>query len=358
MIVSFRNISRNLLVLAGVLCLAGCATQTPVAKSYLVFPPPPDEARIQYLTSYGTENDLGPQSKWSRFLVGSERILRPIWKPYGVAIRDGKIYVADTQAINISIADLAKHRIRYIRPDGLGAMKLPINVAVDQDGTVYVTDIGRRQVLLYDQQGKLVDTIGRKDEMRPCGICLAGDKLYVTDMTNHCVRVYNKSTRELLLTVPRGPATNDQARLFSPTNVAVDRDGRIYVSDSGGFAAKIYDAQGNHLLTIGELGAMPGQFTLPKGIGVDHEGRVYVVDAAVPVVQVFDHEGRLLMMFGEPKSSGEAGLYLPAALTIDYNDLSYFQKYVAPGYKLEYLILLTNQAGPHKVSVYGFIQKI
>ena len=354
---SYTYTTRILWVLAGVLMLAGCATHKPVAKNYIVFPPPPDEPRIQYLTSYGAESDLGPQSKLSRFVVGEEKVLRPIWKPYGVTIRDGKVYVADTQAANVSIADLAKHKMRYVRPEGQAAMKLPINVAVDQDGTIYVTDLGRNQVLLYNQQGALVDTIGKRNEMRPCGICLTGDRLYVTDMTNHCVRVYNKSTRELLLTVPSNTSTNEKARLFAPTNVAVDRNGRICVSDSGGFAAKIYDAEGNHLLTIGELGVTPGQFSLPKGIGVDREGLVYVVDAAAPVVQLFDEQGRLLMLFGEPKSSGEAGLYLPAGLTIDYDNVSYFQKYVAPGYKLEYLILLTNQVGPNKVSVYGFIKK-
>jgi hypothetical protein len=72
---------------------------------------------------------------------------------------------------------------------------------------------------------------------------------------------------------------------------------------------------------------------------------------------MFNAEGKLLMFFGEPKSSGEAGLYLPAGLTIDYENVGLFQKYVAPGYKLEYLILVTNQVGPNKVSVYGFLKK-
>jgi hypothetical protein len=44
-------------------------------------------------------------------------------------------------------------------------------------------------------------------------------------------------------------------------------------------------------------------------------------------------------------------------LTIDYDNVGLFQKYAAPGFKIEYLILLTNQAGPQKVSVYGFLSK-
>ena len=336
---------------------AGCASKKPGPVNYYFFPPAPDEPRIQYLMSYGSESDLGSPSAFSSFVVGEEKVYRPIWKPYGLAINQGKIYVCDTQAGNVSVSDLAKRKMRFIKPDGQAAMKIPIWVAVDKDGTCYVTDTGRNQLLIYDKAGNLVDAIGKKDEMKPSGLALAGDNLYLTDLQNHCVRVYNKAARQLVLTIPRNDNTNNQAKLFLPTNVAVDKNGRICVSDSGGFAVKVYDQNGNYIRTIGELGVTPGQFALPKGIGVDHEGRIYVIDAAAPVVQLFDGEGKLLMYFGEPKSSGDAGLYLPAGLVIDYDNVGLFQKYVAPGYKLEYLILLTNQVGPHKVSVFGFIKK-
>jgi len=344
------------LLLLLLLFVAGCATHKPVPKNYIFFPPAPEEPRIQYLMSYGSENELGGPSAFSEFLVGEEKVHRPIWKPYGLAARNGKIYVCDTQAGNVSIADLAKRKIQYLKPEGQAAMKVPINVAVDSDGTCYVTDTGRAQVMIYDKQGNLIEAMGAKGEMRPCGVALHGDRLYVTDLTNHCVRVYSKTDRKLLFTAPTN-STNDSQKPFGPTNVAVDEAGRMYVSDSRGFCVKIYDADGKYVQTVGDLGVTPGQFTLPKGIGVDRESRFYVVDAATPVVQLFDKDGRLLMFFGEPKSSGDAGLYLPAGLYVDYENVGLFQKYAAPGYKFEYLILLTNQIGPHKVSVFGFLKK-
>jgi DNA-binding beta-propeller fold protein YncE len=338
------------------LLAAGCATKKPVAQNYLFFPAAPDEPRIQYLTSFGNETDLGSSSKLNDFLVGEEKVYRPIWKPYGLSIKKGKVYVCDTQAANVSIADLVKRKIHYLKPEGQAAMKTPVNVAADADGTVYVTDTGRAQVLIYDPAGNLVTAIGKKDEMKPAGVAVFGSKFYVTDLANHCVRVYDKTSKELLFTAPRN-ATNDQSRLFGPSNIAIGADGHMYVSDTRGFALKVYDAEGNYIRTIGEQGVTPGQFSLPKGVGVDHEGRAYVVDAAAPVVQMFDPEGHLLMFFGQPDSSGAAGLYLPAGLTVDYENTALFQKYVAPGYRLEYLILLTNQLGPNKVSIYGFIKK-
>jgi len=63
------------------------------------------------------------------------------------------------------------------------------------------------------------------------------------------------------------------------------------------------------------------------------------------------------MYFGEPKTSGPGAMYLPAGLAIDYDNTELFQKYVATGYKAEFLIFITNQAGPQKISVYGFLRK-
>ena len=345
------------LLLAFLALSGGCASQSSKKPAGVTFyPPPPDEPRIQFLTSLNSEDDLGSKSKFSDFVVGTDKVYRPLWKPYGIAVHSNKLYVCDTQPANLAVIDPAAQKFRYIRPAGQqAAMKVPIGVAVDADGTIYVTDTGREQVLRYSQEGDLISAMGKRGEMRPCGIALTADKIYVTDLSNHCVRVYAKATRELLFTVPR--KADEKSKLFSPTNVAVDDDGRIYVSDTGGFYVNIYDPQGNYLQTIGELGIEPGRFALPKGIAVDREKRIYVVDAATAVIQLFDSQGRLLMFFGEPKSSGPGGLYLPAGITIDYERVPFFEKFAAPGTKLEYIIFVTNQAGLQKVSAYGFLRK-
>ena len=201
---------------------AGCATQRKKAVDYTFFPPAPDEPRIQYLTSFGSESDLGGQSKFSEFVIGTEKFHRPIWKPYGVAATKGKVYVCDTEPDNICIVDLVKRQIRYFKPEGSAALQLPINITIDQDGTRYITDAQRGQVMVYKEDGTPLGQIGKKGEMKPSGIALAGERLYVTDVSNHCVRVFNKVSRELLLTIPASNATNDpNGRLFSPTNVAV-----------------------------------------------------------------------------------------------------------------------------------------
>ncbi len=347
---------RRRLALLGLALAAGCAAPAPKKpREFVFYPPPPNPPRIQYLTSFSAESELGQRSRFSELIVGEQRYQRPIWKPYGITATAGKLYICDTQPKNLCIVDLAKRRISYFKPEGQGMFKMPINVAVDAEGNRYVTDTVRGQVLIYDKNGALIEAMGGAPQTKPCGVAVAGDRLYVTDMTNQCVRVYNWRTRELLLTLPRD-RSDPKSRLFQPTNVAVDSQGRIYVSDSTGFAVHIFDAEGNHLRSIGELGLTPGRFALPKGIAVDREGRFYVVDAATGVVQLFDNEGRVLMFFGEPQAGAAGALVLPAGIAVDYENVSRFESFVAPNHKIEYLIYVTNQAGPRRVSVYGFLK--
>jgi len=80
------------------------------------------------------------------------------------------------------------------------------------------------------------------------------------------------------------------------------------------------------------------------------------VDAAGQVVQIFDDTGRLLMWFGEPGSS-RVDLDLPAKVAVDYDNVALFQKYAAPDFQIDHLVIVTSQYGPRKVSVFGFGHK-
>ncbi|MCK5521311.1 MAG: hypothetical protein KAI81_09380, partial [Candidatus Marinimicrobia bacterium] len=51
-------------------------------------------------------------------------------------------------------------------------------------------------------------------------------------------------------------------------------------------------------------------------------------------------------------------MYLPAQISIDYDNTEYFEKYLIPGYTLKYIILVSNQFGPDKIGVYGFIEPL
>lgn len=351
--VRFKGIN-SVCALAVMILAGGCATGRKAApKTYTFFPPAPDAPHVQFLSAFSSDADLGRGTSFADYITGRPSGPGPLAKPYGLAIKDGKLHVCDTGKSAIQIFDLPRKRARFFAPPGEGRLVTPINITMDTDGTRYIADTGRNQVLIYGRDDAYLGAIGIQDEMRPTDVAVTPDRLYVANVKGHEVRVYSKADQKLLFTIPRD-AQEAKGRLFAPTNLALDRQGHLLVSDLGAFAVQVYDLEGKHVRTIGQQGVAPGLFARPKGVAADREGRVYVVDAATQVVQLFDSEGRLLMYFGQAGSSSEGQLCLPAAVKVDYDNVALFEKLAAPGFKVECLILVTSQFGGHKVSIYGF----
>lgn len=338
------------------LLLAGC--QTPVVKpaAPTFYPPPPAAPRFQYLTSISSPADVMPgQSALATFLFGPAPAPVRIGKPYGLALKHGKLYVSDTATATIHIADLRQHTWSYLQPEGAGRLRKNIGVAVHDDGTLFVSDTMRGQVVIYDAAQRHVGVLGEPGELKPAGLEVAGDQLYVTDMKGQRVVVYDVKTRAALRDIPAG-ATNDAERLFQPVGVAVDAEGRVYVSDVGAFHIQVYDAAGRHLRSISRHGDGVGEFVRNKGIALDRANRLYAVDAGFKLVQLYDEQDRLLLYFGDPEA-GEAGrMDLPADILVDYDHVDLFQKFAAPGRELEFIVMVSNQFGDHKITVYGFLK--
>jgi hypothetical protein len=87
-------------------------------------------------------------------------------------------------------------------------------------------------------------------------------------------------------------------------------------------------------------------------MGVGSDGHLHVVDAAFNNVQVFDPEGRVVGYYG---STGvfPGAMDLPAGLDINETDLELFAQHVHPAFEVERLIVVANQFGGQKVSVYA-----
>jgi sugar lactone lactonase YvrE len=348
--------------------LAGCETTSvqEVEKKdqvYTYYPPAPTPARYQFLTSFSSSEDIEDIKKsnkrggFAAFITGEEmendRV--DIIKPYGIDLNNNKIYVCDTIAYAIEIFDLEQNTVTLFRPEGDGKLGKPINVTVDDDGTRYVTDTAWGVVLIFNKDGRYLNSIGSRGTNKPSDIVVAENKLFITDLQQQAVLVLDKSTHDELFRIPR-EGDVPESKLFSPTNLAVGENGNIYVSDTGGFSVKVFSENGEFIKTIGNIGTQVGGMVRPKGIAVDKEGRVYVVDAASQVVQVFNSEGQLLLFFGE-SIGPDTGLVLPAKVRIDYDHIEQFREYIAPDFTVEYLVFVTSQYGPRKVSVFGYGSK-
>lgn len=347
---------RALSVVAIIALTAGCATSNKTAKDYSFFPGPPDEPHLQFLTAFNSEKGFSGHKELSLmdFVTNQRQGDKGLSKPYGVVCRNHKFYICDTDLGAVVVADLQTKRMSLFAAHGQGTLKLPLNLTIDDDGLFYVADSERNQVVIFDKDQNYVAAIGKIGEMKPRDVVVSKDRIYVADIQSHSVHVLDKATRTNLFEIPRGAdATNAMKRLFIPTNLALDAKGQLYVGDTGGFHVQVYDADGNYLRSVGGLGDNTGQFARVKGVAVDREDRLYAVDAMSQAVQIFDGTGKLLTVFGEP---GVVGVVqnLPAKVAVDYEDVGYFKKFIAPGFEVEYLVVVINQLGGHAVSVYGF----
>ncbi len=356
-----QPLQTGLLPAAAVLAagILSCTPHVPAGvagQPLVVFPPPPDTARIQFLTQISSSAELGGKrspSFWQRLIgVKNDAVATTIVKPYGISVLGRKIYVCDTMLPGLDVVDLERRTIQQLRPRGQARLLTPINCFAASDGSIYVADTERHQVVVLSDSGTYRGTLGDSGG-KPADVYVAGGRIWVTDLAAGKVKVYDERTRELLFAFPGAPRTAPEG-LVAPANLHVT-DRAVYVSDLFDARVKIYSLDGKYLRSVGSFGNAFGQFARPKGLTVDRAGNLYVVDAAFENVQVFDGEGRLLMFFGGGPYQRPGDMALPADVVVDYEHLDYFRRFVHPGFNLQYLIFVTNQYGPGKIGVYGFV---
>lgn len=332
--------------------LIGCATGPKEEAGPVFYPPLPNPPRIQYLHTFANEYDLGESGgSFGKFLLGEEDNASPIIKPYGGAIRNGKIYVLDALGKAYIVFDLDKKKLNYVTGSGGGGMSKPINMFVDEYDNKYIADTKNRQVMMFNAQDSFVRAYGVEGQFKPTDVALDGDRLYVCDIEHHTVHVLDKNTGKTITKIASGGDDDDE--VFKPTNIDI-RDGLLYVTDTFNARIQVYTLdEGKHVRSIGRMGTGLGQFARPKGVAVDKEGRVFAVDAAFQNVQIFNRDGRLLLFFGSPGRDLDS-INLPSTVFIDYDHVDYFKPYADPKFKIEYLILVVSQYSRNKLNVYGF----
>jgi len=336
------------------LVAAGCAAKSVTRKEPGVFfPPAPGLPRIQYLTHFNGAKDVEEQSAFDRFIVGEKADLR-LDKPYGIGIFDGRIYVCDSTK-TVMVFDLKARTYQPLKgAAGPGRLVEPLNISIEADGTKYVTDPGRGQVVVFDRNDDYVKTYSVAGEWRPVDAVPFEDRLYVVDVTNRHVKVFDKASGEIVKTI--GDKGEPSQKLDRPTNLAFDKNGDCYVTDAGRIQILRFDRDGHFKAAIGRPGDNLGHFARPKGLALDREGRLYVVDASFNNSQVFDPDGRLLLFFGGG-GTAPGNFTLPAKVTLDYDNLEFFRQYLDADFVPDYLILVTSQFGERLVSVLAYGQE-
>jgi DNA-binding beta-propeller fold protein YncE len=173
--------------------------------------------------------------------------------------------------------------------DALG-LRHPSDVLVAPDGRVLVLDGVSNRVVAYDATGKFLNSFGRggKGEGEldmPLGMAMdAKGRLYITDTRNHRIQIYSSDgayRSQLALPYEKGMHKPD------PTDVAVDdKRGLLYVVDNENHRVLIFGLEDHDYIgTVGKMGHNRGEFRWPFSISLDSDGIAYVVDVVNTVVR-------------------------------------------------------------------------
>jgi DNA-binding beta-propeller fold protein YncE len=283
--------------------------------SKIVWPNPPAITRVKYLDLfYGEKREAQQAAKksgWMDRLSGvatgetsQTKLKFQLLSPYGLAVDSkGLLYVADHKVGAIFIFNTETKDVEFIKHGVQARFGLITGLAIDDSDRLFVSDSELRHVLVFNPQHKAEGSIS-EGMSSPAGVAVDNENrfLYVCDTDLDQVLVYDADPPYKLL---RTIGTSGKKHTLTlpgefafPTNVAVDGDGNVFVSDTFNDRVEIFDAEGNFIRTFGKAGDGPGYFARPKGIAVDGDGHVWVADSVTDRVQAFTQEGRLLLWMG------------------------------------------------------------
>lgn len=358
------NRLENITVICIICLFSGCksADIREQESKPVFFPSPPETPRLQFLKSFSGPEDLGAvkTSAFEKFIVGEAEKTEGIRTPYGVEIFDGKLYVCDVGKRMVEVLDLKNRTFDYLTKDR--RLLNPVNIFIDDEGNKYIADPTAGLVFVFDRNNNISAMLGKESKINPIDVVVRGSLCYVTDFASNQVVVLDKITgREIARFGKRSDGQRQGEPLMELANgefslisdLALDREANIYVTDKAGGRITQFDRTGTFKRIIGRLGDNVDEFIRPKGIAVDNENRIWIVDAGTEVAKIYNQQSQLLLFFGLP--GNEPGMMnLPTTIVLDYENIKYFEQYAVEGADIEFLVLVTNQYGPNKVSVYGF----
>jgi sugar lactone lactonase YvrE/predicted esterase len=245
--------------------------------------------------------------------------------------KDAQFFFAEAvttdPAGNLFIADTGNRRILLVSPDGsirtmagsrrsaletsrLGfggdggpataaELSLPLGLAVDAAGALYIADSENHRVRKVGLDGNIttvagdgVAGFGGDDGLAtaaqlntPWGLALdSAGNLYIADSANH--RVRRLAPNGTITTVAGSGAAGfsgdggkaTAAQLHTPAGLAVDRQGNLFIADSFNRRIRKVTPDGTITTVVGEGSSAPASLLTPDGITIDSAGTLFIAD--------------------------------------------------------------------------------
>lgn len=207
-----------------------------------------------------------------------------------MARRGGGFYVPDLKGnLHLIDSNYQYEKSWEIRPSDFQEGGITIYMAQDADGLLYFSDEKKNQILIFNQEGKLIRSFGNQENGKgklnaPGGIGInSKGNLYVCDNWNR-VAVFDKNGQFLF---DWGGKSPENKPLMQPSYLKVDSKDRIWVVESFLSQVQVFDENGKFLFRFGKKGGGEGQFAVPCAIDFDRNNLIYIVDCENSKVMVF-----------------------------------------------------------------------
>jgi tripartite motif-containing protein 71 len=201
---------------------------------------------------------------------------------------------------------------------GPGQLEAPDKLALDTQGNLYVTEVGSRstgegqnnRVQKFSPTGTPLaqwGTFGSAPGQFNAPIGIAVDQqgdIYVADVGNHRIQKLSSLGQPLVQWHTVGSGTGEETEIGY--DLALDAGGNVYVSEPHPFSdgndrIQKFSPSGALLATWGGSGTGPGQFSNPTGLAVDLKGDVFVVDWNNNRIQELSPTGQFLAQWPGPE---------------------------------------------------------
>ena len=305
------------------LTLSGCGPLVQEQRPRFFWPPPPSEAKIEYINFYFSDDDLqrGVDRRLEHAILGRELPKRLIVQPYSVASAgQGRFYAADFVGGIIHVFDIANHEYRQLA----AAVGGPQKILVDDRGEIWILSSDRSTLLRFSAEESPLSEVKLSGVGRAASFTVDRERgrIYVSDAPQHQIRLYDLNGRFLETFGQRGPGLGE---FNYPGDLDLDADGNLYIVDAMNARIQVLAPDGTPLRAFGERGTARGSFSVPKGIAVSPSGLVYVSDASQHKIVIFDVKGEYLLTIGarfvyKGEGISPGGFNFPAGLDVDAND--------------------------------------
>ena len=223
------------------------------------------------------------------------RVVEGVVDPWGIALNSKhQLVVAGKK---VMMFDKDGKKVQTITHEKFSR---PIGVAVDKDDNIYVSDNGISSLFKFNKEGKLMKVVGRKGtrpEFSNLGIIkVINNTLYVCDRGNCRVQIWNT---ELGYVNSLGCHGDGNGQFNRPNGIAQDRAGNLFVSDTKNNRVQVFDCKGQFLSASSKKCIGSKYLHNPCGISVSSDQFVYVCDNGNKCVSVFKTSGEFVTSFGQ-----------------------------------------------------------